>query len=285
MDRFVRLQKIVPQKLITCLAGILASTSWPFVKNFLISRFINAYDVDMSEAKALSISQYETFNDFFTRELKQGARPVAQDEYSIVSPADGAISELGVIHQGEMLQAKGINYSVARLLGDEKLASELEGGAFATVYLSPKDYHRVHMPVSGEPLSLKYIPGKLFSVNQRTAENLDSLFARNERLVATFKQGQHCFVVVLVGAMIVGGMETVLTGPVSRGKEAGYLDFEQQPLGKGAELGRFYLGSTAIMLFPETMGVAFKQGLSAGDKVQMGENLASLVGHLTDKQD
>lgn len=279
MDLFVSLQKIVPQKLITLLAGVLANISWPPMKNFLISRFVSAYDVDMSEAKALSITQYETFNDFFARELKADARPVEQDISAIVSPADGVISELGIISQGEMLQAKGINYSVARLLGDERLASELEGGAFATIYLSPKDYHRVHMPFDGEAQNLKYIPGRLFSVNQRTAENLDSLFARNERLVATFKNGEHSFAVVLVGAMIVGGMETVLTGAISRGTNVENLNFDKKILDKGTEFGRFYLGSTAIILFPKEMGVTFREGLSSEEKVQMGEQLASFALH------
>lgn len=279
MDLFVCLQKIVPQKLITLLAGLLANISWPPIKNFLISQFVAAYNVDMSEAKALSISQYETFNDFFTRELKSGARSVEQAVSAIVSPADGAISELGTISNGEMLQAKGINYSLARLLGDESMASELEGGAFVTIYLSPKDYHRVHMPFSGEPENLKYIPGKLFSVNQRTAENLDSLFARNERLVAAFKQEQQSFVVVLVGAMIVGAMETVLTGPVFRSNGVRDLPFKDKALNKGDELGRFYLGSTAIILFPKEMGVVFREGLSSGDEVRMGECLGDICEH------
>ena len=276
MDLFVNLQKIVPQKLITLLAGALANVSCHPVKNFLIHQFINIYDVDMSEAKALSITQYSSFNDFFTRELKSDARPIEQDTSAVVSPADGTISEVGRINQGQILQAKGIDYSVARLIGDEHLAFKLEGGSFATIYLSPKDYHRVHLPFDGELQSLKYIPGKLFSVNQRTAENLDSLFARNERLVATFKKGDDSFVLVLVGAMIVGGIETVVTGAISRGNDVKTLEFEQRNVQKGSEFGRFYLGSTAIILFPEPINMEFKPGLSCGDSVKMGECLAKV---------
>ena len=278
MDLFVGLQKVVPQKLITLLAGLLADVSWPTLKNLLIAQFIKAYGVDMAEAKALSITQYETFNDFFTRELKQGARPVDSGVASVVSPADGAISELGHIQHGQIIQAKGIHYSVNRLLADEVLAQQFEGGTFATVYLSPKDYHRVHMPVAGEPQCLRYIPGKLFSVNQRTAEHVESLFARNERLVAEFKTGEQSFAVVLVGAMIVGGMETVLTGPLVRGNAVEELSFENRGLGKGEEFGRFYLGSTVIILFPGEMNVQFNAALSAGRTVRMGEQLATFGG-------
>lgn len=274
MDLFVNLQKVVPQKLITALAGCLASVTWPPLKNFLISRFVSAYDVDMSEARALSITQYSSFNDFFTRELKPGARPIHGQKNSVACPADGRVSEAGRISSGQLLQAKGINYSVERLLADSDLAESLDGGFFATVYLSPKDYHRVHMPVAGKPESIKYIPGSLFSVNQRTAENIDSLFARNERLVATFTNGGHRFAVVLVGAMIVGGMETVLTGPISRGSDVADLQFNPIGLEKGDELGRFYLGSTAIVLLPKEMSAKLRADLHSGSAIRMGEELA-----------
>lgn len=275
MDLFVNLQKVVPQKLITVLAGLLARVAWPPAKNLLISQFIRAYNVDMSEAKALSISQYQSFNDFFTRELKPEARPIDKDQSTIVCPADGAISEVGTVRHGQLMQAKGIDYSVSKLLADVELADELEGGSYATVYLSPKDYHRVHMPVAGEAKRLRYVPGKLFSVNQRTAENLDSLFARNERLVCTFKNGDHRFAVVLVGAMIVGGMETVLTGAISRGSDMRDLAFEQKNLDKGDELGRFYLGSTAIILLPKGMNVELSRELFSGCAVSMGQRIAT----------
>lgn len=274
MDLFVALQKVVPQTFITVLAGCLAECRWSPLKNLLIRIFSKAYGVDMSEAKALSITQYESFNDFFTRELKTGVRAIDLASCSVVSPADGAISEVGEIQHGKLLQAKGVHYSAANLLASSELADELEGGTFATIYLSPKDYHRIHMPFAGDCQKMTYVPGKLFSVNQRTAAHLDSLFARNERLVATFTQGDQRFAMVMVGAMIVGGMETVLTGKLKRGKDIVDLPFEQKPLRKGEEFGRFYLGSTAIILFPKTMGLDLLPRWQSGEKVQMGDKLA-----------
>ena len=277
MELFVVLQKIVPQKLITFLAGLLAGVAWVPIKNLLINQFIRVHKVDMSEAAMVSASQYRTFNEFFTRALRPGARPIDQAREAVVSPADGVISETGVISEGRLMQAKGIDYSAARLLGDAELADELEAGVFATVYLSPKDYHRVHMPLDGTPLNLRYIPGKLFSVNRRTAENLESLFARNERLVATFQRNEYKFAVVLVGAMIVGGMKTVLTGPVSRSLDIQDLVFDRTDLKKGDELGRFYLGSTAILLLPRAMGINLREELCPGGSIRMGEQIARIM--------
>ena len=274
MDLFVRFQKVIAKTLITHVAGIFASVTWRPFKNWLINCFISSYNVDMTEAKALSIDQYANFNAFFTRELKADARPIAAADSAIVSPADGAISQLGDIYQGRILQAKGIDYSVARLLADQNLADQLEGGCFATVYLSPKDYHRVHMPCDGELLKIDYVPGKLFSVNQRTAENVDGLFAKNERIVATFSHRGMRFALVMVGAMIVGGMETVFTGPIARGKQLRSLQGLLHGLKKGDEFGRFYLGSTAIMLFPKAMNVEFLAEFAAGAGVRMGQQLA-----------
>lgn len=279
MNWFVQIQKCLPQKLITVLAGCLAENRWPPLKNFLIRQFIQSYQVNMSEAEALSICQYQNFNDFFTRSLRAGARPIAAGETDIICPADGAISEFGQIQSGIILQAKGKDYSVASLLADEQAENNFDRGSFATIYLSPKDYHRVHMPLSGKPSKITYIPGKLFSVNQQTANNLDKLFARNERLVIEFtnenSDGTESapFVVVLVGAMIVGGMSTVLTGKIQRSKQIKVLDFEQKTLKKGDELGRFYLGSTAIMLFPEKLAVQFEETTKVGNSVKMGEKI------------
>ena len=253
---------------------MLASVKYRPLKNMLIEMFIRAYKVDMSEARALSIDQYMDFNDFFTRELRPGVRPLPDNPKGVISPADGSIPEFGEIRQEKLLQAKGKEYSLAKLIGDDELASALDGGCFATVYLSPRDYHRVHMPLTGKPLDMRYIPGKLFSVNSRTAFNLDNLFAINERLVITFETtetGQK-FVLVMVGALIVGGMETVLTGPIVRSKVSGRLDFKEASLKKGEELGRFYLGSTAILLCPKGL-VELDDSLFSGMPVKMGQQI------------
>ena len=228
----------------------------------------------MNEADALSIDQYADFNDFFTRQLRSGARPLPENVKAMVSPADGVVSEFGQIAQKQIIQAKGKMYSVAKLLGDDDLAVDMDEGCFATVYLSPKDYHRVHMPMSGKPVSIHYIPGKLFSVNNRTAQNLDSLFAINERLVITFEDedlGQK-FVLVMVGALIVGGIETVLTGPIARAKVPNKLDFQQTTLMRGEELGRFYLGSTVILLCPKGL-VGLDETMASGMSVKMGQKI------------
>lgn len=274
LDFFVETQKYLPKKLVTGLAGLLASVKYRPLKNLLIEMFIRAYKVDMSEARALSIDQYSDFNDFFTRELRSGARPLPDNPKAVISPADGFIPEFGEIRQEKLIQAKGKEYSLAKLVGDDELSSELDGGCFATVYLSPRDYHRVHMPLSGKPLDMRYIPGKLFSVNSRTAFNLDNLFAINERLVITFEStetGQK-FVLVMVGALIVGGMETVLTGPIARSKVSGKLGFKDTSLEKGEELGRFYLGSTAILLCPKGL-VDLDDSLVSEMPVKMGQQV------------
>ena len=274
MDFFVQTQTVLPKKLITSLAGILARLRYRPIKNFLIGSFIRAYEVDMTEADALSIDQYADFNDFFTRRLRSGARPLPENAKAMVSPADGVISELGQISQMQIIQAKGKMYSVSKLLGDNDLAVYMDGGCFTTVYLSPKDYHRVHMPLNGKPLSIRYIPGKLFSVNNRTAQNVDSLFAINERLVITFEdeETKKNFVLVMVGALIVGGMETVLTGFIKRSKVPSILDFQKTTLLRGEELGRFYLGSTVILLCPKGM-VELDELMAPGMSVKMGQKI------------
>jgi len=274
LDFFVQTQTVLPKKLITSLAGVLARLRYRPIKNFLIGSFIRAYEVDMTEADAMSIDQYADFNDFFTRRLRSGARPLPENAKAMVSPADGVISELGQVSQMQIIQAKGKMYSVSKLLGDNDLAVYMDGGCFTTVYLSPKDYHRVHMPLNGKPLSIRYIPGKLFSVNNRTAQNVDSLFAINERLVITFEdeETKKNFVLVMVGALIVGGMETVLTGFIKRSKVPSILDFQKTTLLRGEELGRFYLGSTVILLCPKGM-VELDELMAPGMSVKMGQKI------------
>ena len=275
---------LLPHHLLSRCVGFLAESS--LLKNFLIRNFIRRYKVDMNEAVISDPLEYPNFNSFFTRELKAGARPIASDEDSIVSPADGTISALGLINDEQILQAKGRDYSVTDLLGgDQKLADEFRNGTFATVYLSPRDYHRVHMPLSGQLQKLIYVPGRLFSVNQAAANAVPNLFARNERAICAFKTEAGPMCVVLVGAMIVASIETVWGGQVCPSigshtiRQTKYLE-EEPPiqLATGAELGRFKLGSTAIVLFPPE-AIELDQNLRADSAIKMGQRIASRVRH------
>ncbi len=276
---FIWLQHALPHHAVSRLAGRFAGSEAPWLKDRLIRRFIDTYDVDMTEA-ARPVEAYASFNDFFTRELKPGARPLADASEYVLSPADGAISQIGTIEAGRIFQAKGREFTATQLLGgDPAIAERFEGGAFATVYLSPKDYHRVHMPAAGELLGTVYVPGDLFSVNQVTAENVDDLFARNERLACMFDGAHGCFASVMVGAMIVAGVETVWGGreaahaprPRHRTFANGEHDFAA-----GDEMGRFFLGSTVILLF-EPGQVDWLEEFKAGDAVRMGQALGRWV--------
>lgn len=269
----------MPQHLLSRLTGALARAKHPaWLKNALIRLFIRQFSVDMTEAEQPDPTAYPCFNDFFTRPLKEGARPLAGAD--IVCPADGAISQIGAIERDQLLQAKGHSYSTVDLLGgDRLLAGYFQGGNFATIYLSPKDYHRVHMPLGGRLVSTHYVPGALFSVNGTTAERVDGLFARNERLVCHFDTGLGPMAVVLVGAMIVAGIETVWGGQVKpHAREPVYEDMRAQSieLAKGQEMGRFLLGSTVILLFPAGK-MAWDSTYAADTPTRMGEALGSLV--------
>ncbi|ANU06942.1 archaetidylserine decarboxylase [Paraurantiacibacter namhicola] len=274
---FVWLQHALPHHAISRGIGKFASSEVPWLKDMLIRRFIAAYDVNMDEA-ARGIGEYRSFNDFFTRELKPGARPLADAATHILSPADGAVSQIGQVEQGRIFQAKGRHFTATQLLGgDAEAAERFEGGSFATIYLSPKDYHRVHMPAAGKLSSTTYVPGDLFSVNGVTAENVDGLFARNERLACLFDGPRGSFASVMVGAMIVAGIETVWDGLVeTHAPRLVRQDFAARDvsLAAGDEMGRFILGSTAVLLF-EPGRVNWRDGLKAGDAVRMGEALGT----------
>ena len=277
---FSWLQYLLPQHLLSRLTGRLADCRFGWIKNQLIKAFIKRFNVDMSEALQEDPTAFSSFNDFFTRELKPDAREILADPSQLVSPADGAISELGELQHGQLMQAKGINYSLTRLLGgDLEKAQPFMGGSFATIYLSPRDYHRVHMPIQGRLLETIYVPGKLFSVNQATADNVPGLFARNERLVCFFETPAGPMALILVGAMIVAGIETVWDGQVAPpARQVTLRDFNNpQPvvLEKGQEMGRFKLGSTAIVVFgPDA--VEWREDLQNGTPVKLGEALAKL---------
>jgi phosphatidylserine decarboxylase len=253
---FILFQHMVPQHLLSRLVGRLADCTNPWVKNRFITWFAKQYQVNMTEALIEEPTAYPSFNAFFTRELKPGIREINQDSDAIVSPADGAISQIGTIKHGRIFQAKGRGYGLTTLLGGfDEIATPFKNGLFATIYLSPKDYHRVHMPIKGTLRETVYVPGDLFSVNQATAENVDQLFARNERLVAIFDTEAGPMAMVLVGAMIVAGIETVWDGQVSpvikRPVRKPFMPKTMAPvtLKKGEEMGRFKLGSTVILLF------------------------------------
>ena len=278
---FILSQYLLPHHLLSRLIGYAADCRAAWFKNRLIGWFAKQYQVDMSEAQIEDLNAFEHFNAFFTRALKPGARPLEQSPGAVLCPADGAVSQLGKIEHGRIFQAKGHSFSLVELLGgDSERATPFMGGTFATVYLSPKDYHRVHMPLTGTLREMVYVPGRLFSVNQSTAENVPELFARNERVVCLFDTERGPMAVVLVGAMIVASIETVWAGLVTPPKRSlktfRYDEAARAPivLDKGAELGRFKLGSTAIVLFG-TDQVQWAQELVAGSPVQMGQLLGS----------
>lgn len=268
---FIQAQRVVPQHHLSRVVGKVAASENPLIKNAVISAFKAQYGIDMSIAEQENALKFKSFNEFFTRALKEGVRAVDADPTSIVSPADGAISQLGKIENGDIFQAKGQKFTVENLIADPQLAEPFKQGQFATVYLSPRDYHRVHMPFAGTLTETLYVPGELFSVNQTTAENIPGLFARNERMVCLFDTELGRMAVVLVGAMIVAGIETVATGKV---KPSGHIELNQHDmyLEKGAELGRFYLGSTAVVLFEDNK-MQWDAAFKANSTVVMGEAL------------
>ena len=273
-------QYLLPKKLVTQLAGRFASAELDGVTQAAISRFVAHYGVDMSEAAEPDITRYASFNDFFTRALRAGARPLADADY--VCPVDGAISQFGAIERDQIFQAKGHHYSTCALLaGDAALAAEFEHGHFATIYLSPKDYHRIHMPCAGRLQQMVYVPGELFSVNPTTARGVPGLFARNERVVCVFDTARGPFVLVLVGATIVGSMATVWHGVVNppRLGEIKRWNYQDQSieLKQGDEMGRFLLGSTVVLLWPRAT-LKFNPDWAPGGAVRVGQMMGKALG-------
>lgn len=279
LNPFILLQHIAPQHLLSRMAGAVARSEAPWLRDRLIARFAAAYGVDMGESER-DLGAFSNFNDFFTRSLKPGARPLADSARHVLCPADGAISQIGRIEAGRIFQAKGQSYTATELLGgDAELGARFEGGHFATIYLSPRDYHRVHMPVAGALQRTDYIPGDLFSVNMVTAENVERLFARNERLSCVFASEHGLVASVMVGAMIVASIETVWGGLVPAHRtamETRHFAAGEVALAAGAEMGRFLLGSTVILLF-EPGRIAWDPQLKPLDPLRMGQAIGTFV--------
>ncbi|MBZ1393383.1 archaetidylserine decarboxylase [Psychrobacter pacificensis] len=272
MNVFTTLQQLVPQQKLSKVAGRLAASRHPYVKRTFIRGFAKAYNISLDEYERQSLNAYESFNDFFTRELKEDARTIDTTANGIVSPADGIISQLGQIEDHKMLQAKGRHYDVGQLLADSEDGRYFADGSFATIYLAPSNYHRVHMPFAGTLTKTRYVPGTLFSVNNTTAANVPDLFARNERLVCMFDTKYGKAAVVMVGAMIVAGIETVATGKITRTDDIQEADHDMQ-FAAGEELGRFYLGSTAIVVLPKAAKADWQETMKANSFVKMGQLL------------
>jgi phosphatidylserine decarboxylase len=266
-------QYLLPKQALTVLAGKFSAAEVGSLTTAFIRWFAGRYGVDMNEAAEPDIATYTTFNAFFTRALKHGARPLA--EAGFLCPVDGAISQFGAIERDQIFQAKGHRYSTTALVGgDRELAARFENGSFATLYLSPRDYHRIHMPCEGRLTRMIHVPGALFSVNPTTARGVPGLFARNERVVCVFETAQGTFVLTLVGATIVGSMATVWHGVVNPPRP-GVLrewryDDQNIVLKKGEEMGRFLLGSTVVMLFPKDT-LAFNPDWAPARAIRMGE--------------
>ncbi len=279
----VLLQYLLPHRFLSRL--VLWGTRWTLQpwKDFLIGRIVRSYHVDLDEAQSADFAAYPHFNAFFTRALKVGARPQPTDADAIACPADGRVSQSGAIEAGRILQAKGQDFTSAELIGDADAATVYADGSFLTVYLSPRDYHRVHMPLAGELVETVHIPGRIFSVAPFAALAIPRVFARNERLVCHFRNEHGPFVVVLIGAMLVSGIETVWRGVevppyASKTTRRDYRGHSIR-LARGAELGRFNMGSTAIVLLPAELG-RFEPTLRPEQAVRVGEPVGRIkIGH------
>lgn len=278
-ELFVALQRLLPHHLLSRLAGRLSDCRNPLVRDCLIGLARKRFNIDLSEAGRQDARDYVSFNDFFTRELKLDVRPIDGNPNNLIFPADGAVSQCGPIVDDQIFQAKGHNFSLSQLLAaPPETVNHFKNGSFATIYLSPSDYHRVHMPIDGTLRSVEYVPGRLFSVNDTTTQHIPGLFARNERLICQFDTAAGRMAYIMVGAMLVAGIDTVWHGAMTPGVRR-YLPVpEAACLGKGEELGRFRFGSTVIVLF-EQDAITW-QPLVAGDSTRMGQTMARLATSL-----
>ena len=282
---FILLQRLLPQHGLSRLVGLFTQSHNKWIKQSLIGWFIKRYQVDMSLAEQQDIKAFTSFNDFFVRRLKAGVRPLAIEPTALVSPADGVVSQFGCLEGNKLIQAKGKYFTLESLLANQPEVSAFIDGEFATIYLSPKDYHRVHMPFNGKLIKTIYIPGKLFSVNPVTTKHVDNLFARNERLVCLFETEFGIAAVILVGAMLVASISTVWAGTIAPNKSKTVdITIPQQSimLKKGDELGYFSLGSTVIVLMPAKT-FRWDAGVGINKFVEVNTKIATLVNGLKDR--
>jgi len=276
---FSGFQTLLPHHFLSSIMFRLTRSEWTPFKNLIIRQVVKTYCVDMSLAADPIATNFASFNHFFTRELKQGVRPIDSDKNTIVSPVDGAISQLGTIQDGRVFQAKGQDYTLLELLGgDQEWCEKLENGLFNTIYLSPRDYHRIHCPVDATLKRMTLVPGRLFSVNPGTARTVPRLFSRNERLVNLFDTEYGPMAVIFVGAIFVSSMDTVWSGNITP-SQRGRINTQNYPdndisFRKGDEIGRFNMGSTVILLFPKN-SIDWLNSYTAGSTVQLGQALAT----------
>jgi len=279
---FALVQFLLPHHFLSSIMYNITRIKAVWFKNFFITKFIGLYQVDMSQAQTENINDYNCFNDFFTRPLKAEARPIADAASAIISPVDGTVSEIGRIQDNQLFQAKGKTYSLETLVGGSpERAQFYKNGFFATLYLSPRDYHRIHMPLSGRLREMVHVPGRLFSVSPSTARSVNNLFARNERVIAGFSTDTGPMAMVLVGAIFVSSMETVWAGTITppAGKNLRQWSYDTQTpisLERADEMGRFNMGSTVILLFSEN-SICWDEKLKCGSKIQFGEKIAEVI--------
>ncbi len=278
---FCRVQRLLPTHALSRVVHRLARVRQPWLKDRVIERFCRHYEVDLTEAVRGRVRDYETFNDFFTRALRPEARPLPQDPNALCCPVDGTVSQIGAVDGGDIIQAKGQRYTAAQLLASDADAAAFRDGAFATLYLAPSNYHRVHMPLAGRLARTRLVPGRLFSVNPASARGIPGLFARNERLVCLFDTDLGPMALVLVGAMLVGSIETVWGGEASPPRARRVVetahDGQGLTLARGAEMGRFNMGSSVVMLLPAG-AIDWAAPCTAGSPVRMGQVLATRAG-------
>lgn len=275
--RFI-LQNLMPQLALTRLSGMLAESKLPWLKNILIRYFLSKFTINTAEAVEQDPYAYDSFNALFTRKLKPNARVIVQDSSRLVSPADGTVAQIGYLQNDIILQVKGKKFKLESLLGGAVDADKFINGAFATIYLAPPDYHRVHMPVTGRLLQMVYVPGKLFSVNKDNSDVMPDLFARNERVISVFETEHGRIAVILVGAMLVGSINTTWAGTVNveHSNKVLSVKYDSIVVQKGEELGYFKMGSTVIVLTEQGM-MNWQQELTVGSKVQVGQALGEML--------
>ena len=274
------LQYLLPKRILSQLAAKAADCRWRLVKNLLIDCFSKFYKIDLNEAIETNPHNYATFNDFFARQLKTNARTIACEPNTVISPVDGKIMQIGKCSNTQLISAKNSNFTISQLIGNQQDANAFENGTFAVLYLSPNNYHRVHMPITGKLRKARYIPGNLFSVNPEVVAHIPNILARNERLVSLFETAIGEMAVIMVGAMIVGGIEAAWSGTIAPNKSNALttINYDAYDITYkyGEEIGHFKLGSTVILLFPKNT-VQWRADLEVNSPIQMGNKLGMIV--------